>query len=197
MHSHTSSLPNETYTQEQRTEMLRKMRATSSQFYELAIRTGVHSFIEFCGLMNEYIQVCERADKAGIDWVSANTHSGTALPFEDYNAAYLAEKLNCIYGPELLGNEKVRQAFISKLFEGEYKLVPTKPTWNPAWPKWTEGWRKVTSDDTMLGPVVCQECPGPAVFIREKGEGNNRRILFTSCLEHTPKKVLERLAGEK
>jgi len=113
------------HTPAEREELLAKMSAVSHAFYAQATRAGVHAFIEFCGLMNEFIQVCHRAHQAGLDFTMANTHTGIELPFEVYNAEYLAEKLNCIYGPALISNEKAREAFIATMFEGRFKLAPT------------------------------------------------------------------------
>jgi len=83
------------------TESLARMRAASTAFYTAAVQTGCHAFIEFTGLMNEFIKVCHRAEEMGIDWRGANTHSGVPLPIEDYEIHYMAEKLDCIYGPSL------------------------------------------------------------------------------------------------
>lgn len=125
------------YTAAERAEMIDKMRLVSERFYGPATMTGVHAFIEFCGLMNEYITVCAEAQARGIDFTMANTHTGEALPFQVHNAAYLAEKLNCIYGPALLKNKQVRDTFIQVLFEGEYALaqVDERPEerMSPAW----------------------------------------------------------------
>jgi len=89
------------YSVEERDAMLRGMRAASDRFYESAFRIGCHPFIEFCGLMNEYIKMCEQAHKAGIDFPHASAHSGLAVPMAPYEAAYLGEKIGCIYGPSL------------------------------------------------------------------------------------------------
>lgn len=74
------------------------MRNASDMFYGMAIRAGCHAFIEFTGLMNEYIKLCESADAAGIDWVHTNVHGSTRLPFQTHHVEYLSEKLECIYG---------------------------------------------------------------------------------------------------
>lgn len=108
-------------------EMIAKMNAVSSAFYGPAAMTGVHAFIEFCGLMKEFIVVCIAAREAGIDFTLANTHTGVPLPFAPHHASYLAEKLNCIYGPSLLANEHVRRTFIDVLFHGKYVLQPAPP----------------------------------------------------------------------
>jgi hypothetical protein len=78
-----------------------KMRQASHNFYGAACASGNHAFIEFCGLMNEYIKACELALQEGIDFTMLNKHCGEHLPFKPYFADYLGEKLGCIYGPEL------------------------------------------------------------------------------------------------
>ena len=89
------------YTREERETMLHEMSKTSSLLYARAFAIGCHPFIEFCGLMNEYIKMCHTAHEAGIDFPHASAHSGIAIPMAPYEAAYLGEKLGCIYGPAL------------------------------------------------------------------------------------------------
>jgi hypothetical protein len=105
----------EVYSAEERAPMLPRMRAASAAFYRAAVQIGCHPFIEFAGLMNEYIKLCEQAHEAGIDFTNTNAHSGNALPMQDYNVRYLAEKLECIYGPTLQQNAKLRQEFLAGL----------------------------------------------------------------------------------
>ncbi len=76
---------------------LRSMRQASAMFYRAAVTAGNHAFIEFTGLMNEYINLCEAAHAAGIDFTCANKHN-EHLPWEDHHKQYLNEKLECIYG---------------------------------------------------------------------------------------------------
>lgn len=92
-----------------------KMKHASSVFYGHACASGNHSFIEFAGLMNEYIQVCERAAEADIDFTMASTHTGVALPMAPFNFSYLAEKLNCIYGPSLTADKKQLEFFVARM----------------------------------------------------------------------------------
>lgn len=98
--------------------VIRRMKHASDTFYALAAMAGNHSFIEFTGLLNEYIQVCSRAIDDGIDFTMASTHTGVALPMESYNFGYLAEKLNCIYGPSLVADPKRLEAFVAKISGG-------------------------------------------------------------------------------
>lgn len=91
--------------------MLAKMHEASDTFYGLAQRTRCHPFIEFTGLMNEYIKVCRSSLGRGIDFAEANTHNGLALHMEQYEAAYLAEKFECIFGPTMRAHPKVHATF--------------------------------------------------------------------------------------
>lgn len=86
-----------TYSAAEREAMLVRMRAASSAFYADAVRIGCHPFIEFTGLMNEYIKCCEDAHRQGIDFASCNTHSGQDLPMPGHSVGYINEKLECIF----------------------------------------------------------------------------------------------------
>lgn len=83
---------------DERVEALKLMRAASTAFYMLATRIGNHPFIEFTGLMNEYIKVCEQAHEQGIDFSDCSAHTGIELPLMGYHLNYINEKLECIYG---------------------------------------------------------------------------------------------------
>lgn len=74
-----------------------EMRRVSNAFYAAAIRVENHPFIEFCGLMNEYINACEAAAAKGIDFTECSTHTGQHLPLESHQIAYINEKLECIF----------------------------------------------------------------------------------------------------
>lgn len=108
-----------TYSPGERDAMLRGMRAASDRFYESAVRIGCHPFIEFAGLMNEYIKVCERAHKLGVDFTESSAHSGKPLDMRPYEAAYLGEKLGCIYGPSLQAPENLRAFSRAAGLDGE------------------------------------------------------------------------------
>lgn len=72
-----------------------KMHAVSSTFYAGAFSIGVHGFIEFCGLMNKYIDLCRLAASVGVDFTQANVHGGEKIPIADHDIQYLAEKFEC------------------------------------------------------------------------------------------------------
>ena len=87
-----------TYSEAEREEMLRRMGDTSSVFYRMAQQTGCHTFIEFCGLMNKYIDVCREQSHNGIDFTETSRHSDGAMDLDKHHAVYLFEKLDCIFG---------------------------------------------------------------------------------------------------
>ena len=100
---------------------LSKMQETANKFYSGAVYTHNHTFIEFTGLINEYIKICLSAAKNGIDFTQANTHTGVGLPVKDYELKYLAEKLNCIFGPILQNaDKKIRSSFLNGIVTGEF-----------------------------------------------------------------------------
>ncbi len=91
-----------TFSREELETMLAMMRDASQRFYFTAIRVGHHPFIEFTGLMNEYIKLCANALEQGIDFTQTSIHgSGVALPMRSFERDYLNEKLECIYGVSL------------------------------------------------------------------------------------------------
>lgn len=73
------------------------MQAASNNFYLDAIAIGNHPFIEFTGLMNEYIKACINAHNAGIDFSACNAHGEQELPLKSFEIAYINEKLECIF----------------------------------------------------------------------------------------------------
>lgn len=85
------------HTQAELLEMCAKMEAVSAVFYGLAVGVGNHAFIEFTGLMNEYINVCRGMAERGEDFTEHNTHANKPLPLETYQRNYIREKLDCIF----------------------------------------------------------------------------------------------------
>jgi hypothetical protein len=94
------------YPKKQRDEQVLRMRAAALDFYPVAARTGCHAFIEFCGFMQKFIDVCANSSRAGIDFNEANTHTGHKLIVADHDVVYLAEKFDCIFGPTLADPKK-------------------------------------------------------------------------------------------
>ena len=87
-------------------ECIKQMHKASDTFYSLAVHAGNHAFIEFTGLINEYIQLCEKAAADGVDFRMASTHTGERIA--GHNVRYIREKLECIYGLDLLAKDGKR-----------------------------------------------------------------------------------------
>jgi hypothetical protein len=103
--------PEEMVPREQREKMLQQMQEVSNKFYSAAVQIGCHPFIEFCGLMNEYIKLCAQAQKADLDFTNMHIHSGHGLPMQAFHARYVGEKLGCIYGASF-SKPDLRNAFL-------------------------------------------------------------------------------------
>ncbi|MCC3586675.1 hypothetical protein [Microcoleus sp. PH2017_30_WIL_O_A] len=72
-------------------EILVAMKAASANYYREAIATNCHTFIEFIGLINEYIKICERTQ------TSAHHTGGPRLHVEQWECDYINDKLRCIF----------------------------------------------------------------------------------------------------
>ena len=83
--------------EQEREVALKMMEAASSVFYSMAVKIGNHPFIEFTGLMNEYINACQEAHKNGIDFSDCDVHTGVDLPLRGCQVDYINEKLECIF----------------------------------------------------------------------------------------------------
>lgn len=103
-----------------REETLRKMQDASDAFYAAAIQTNNHPFVEFTGLINEYIKACEEAHRRGIDFSECNRHAGRDLPLESFQVDYINEKLECIF----TGRSVMMEAAAAELVERVGRLSP-------------------------------------------------------------------------
>lgn len=84
-------------------EILQAMTIASDNYYREAIATNCHTFIEFTGLINEYIKICQRNLKQrGVDFTKTSAHcpGGPRLQIEEWELDYINDKLRCIF-PEL------------------------------------------------------------------------------------------------
>lgn len=107
-----TSLNPEGYSDTEAQDILARMTNASLAFYAMARQAGCHSFIEFAGLMNEYINVCRDMTAAGdLTWIHANTHSERGVALRAHHISYLAEKLDCIYGASLRASPELARAF--------------------------------------------------------------------------------------
>jgi hypothetical protein len=97
-------------------EMIGKMRQVNRMFYPMAVQTGCHTFIEFCGLQAKFIDLCEEAMYRGVEFPFANRHSGLPMPLDTHHAAYLGEKFECIWGFTIGADPKLREVFEKAAF---------------------------------------------------------------------------------
>ncbi|MEG4842478.1 hypothetical protein [Microcoleus sp. B9-D4] len=84
-------------------EILEAMKAAANNYYYEAIATNCHTFIEFTGLINEYIKICERNFKQrGVDFTKTSVHfpGEPKLDIEGWELDYINDKLRCIF-PDL------------------------------------------------------------------------------------------------
>lgn len=87
------------YSPEELAKMIEQMEGVTQRFYNEAAAIGNHAFIEFCGLMGEYVKICRDTLKHGDDFTLANTHTGIPLAAAPYQIEYIFEKMDCIFGP--------------------------------------------------------------------------------------------------
>jgi len=85
----------------ERERALQRMDEAIRRFYSEAVQIGNHPFIEFAGLMTAYSKSCRRAHEDGVDFSECNRHAGRELPMEQFEIAYLGEKLSCIFGSRI------------------------------------------------------------------------------------------------
>lgn len=111
---HWIEMPEETF------KVLLNLRGLNERFYWLCFNAGIggtaHAFIEFNGMMKVYIDLIERAARAGLDPQTINEHSKVVLPAKGHEMKYLAEKLRCMFGPVIDTNPEARAILLKELF---------------------------------------------------------------------------------
>ena len=103
------------YSKEELQETLDIMRKLNEHVYWTMFRSGIggrcHAFIEFCGIMSVYERMCQASFARGEQFPLLNTHSGSAVAIETHEAAYLAEKFDCIFGAAFRSNPEAARVF--------------------------------------------------------------------------------------
>jgi hypothetical protein len=103
------------YNKEELQAITQKMRNTANRVYVLLQSCEVHAFIEFNGLMQKYVDLCQRASDAGVDFTMFNTHNDRAFTVHAHDIEYMAEKFDCIFGPLFRRNLVLWDLFKKKL----------------------------------------------------------------------------------
>lgn len=105
---------------EERARTINALKQQVQAFYWACFTHNIggraHAFLEFCGIMTAYVQVLESAVRAGLDPQELNAHTGEPIPVQGHEIQYLAEKLNCIFGPVLSSNPEARKILLKELF---------------------------------------------------------------------------------
>jgi hypothetical protein len=102
----------------ERVQALKRMSEAIRRFYGDAVQIGNHPFIEFAGVMTAYLNSCRAAHEAGIDFTECNVHGGKELPMEQFEVAYLSEKLGCIFTGRVTATEDSRVIWQGKSERG-------------------------------------------------------------------------------
>ena len=82
-------------------ESLLAMQGIVNAFYRAAVFTNCHAFLEFAGIMEEFLKVCRHNLERGIDFRDCHEHSGIELHLEPWHLNYINQKLRCIFGGRL------------------------------------------------------------------------------------------------
>jgi len=91
----------------EREEMLAVMRRAKDSFYFMAVQVGDHRFVEFAGMIGEYIKLCEAAHEKGYDLTELHH------VMRPYHAHYVGEKIGCIYGTTFYREAKTLSGFLA------------------------------------------------------------------------------------
>lgn len=172
-----------TYSEDELRAMIAGMRNASAAFYGDARRIGCHQFIEFCGLMNEFIGLCEDAVAKGQDFTETSIHGdGKPLPMRPHHRAYLNEKLECIYGHSLdaiMGGEMTIKRYNPSvtLMENCVAVVQMIPADDGVAVRWedheaeVEAWQtnvaKLSLDLSRLTTYWAEKCESLAVALQD------------------------------
>jgi hypothetical protein len=100
-------------------ESLRRAREMSSAYYALGAQCGIHSMIEWCGVMSEYVKMLESAHAEGIDPCEVDQHHADCkVSIPEFMASYFTEKLGCQLKPFIRANRSMWRRLLEDWFEG-------------------------------------------------------------------------------
>lgn len=95
---------------------LTALDALGAAFYAASANIGVHPVIEFTGLLRTYTAQIKVAVKSGVPLHEiSGVHGDRTLPFSAGQAAYIAEKLDCIWGESFRQDQEAARALFDKL----------------------------------------------------------------------------------
>lgn len=101
-------------------EALQRAREMSLAYYALGAQSGIHSMIEWCGVMGEYCRMLEVAQATGIDPCEVDQHhTDCKVAIPEFMATYFVEKLGCQLKPFIRADRSMWRKLLEDWFEGE------------------------------------------------------------------------------
>jgi hypothetical protein len=101
-------------------DKLKRAHDMAQCLYPLGVQSSIHSMIEWCGVMGEYVRMLQHAYmEHQIAPENVDQHGGTSVPVPPYMVSYFCEKLGCQLKPFIRANPAVWNKEISKWFEGK------------------------------------------------------------------------------
>jgi len=98
-------------------EAIQRAREAASAYYPIGVQTGVHSMIEWCGVMGEHVKLLEHAyAEHGLAPDEVDQHSGAKVTVPGFMVEYLCEKLGCQLKPFIHGDPDRWRKAIDKWF---------------------------------------------------------------------------------
>jgi hypothetical protein len=108
-------------------EALHRAEDLAQEYYPLGAQTGIHSMIEWCGVMTEYVKMLKVAMEAGHDPRKVDQHRGSVVAAPDFMVEYFCEKLGCQLKPFIAAEPKDWRAAIEKWFPKKEAVAPPPP----------------------------------------------------------------------
>ena len=100
-------------------EALQRARDLASSYYALGAQCGIHSMIEWCGVMTEYVKMLGEAYKAGVDPREVDQHhADCAVSVPKSMLEYFTEKLGCQLKPFIRADRTAWRMLLEGWFEG-------------------------------------------------------------------------------
>lgn len=67
------------------------------RLFNLKVGSRFHSFLEWCGVMGEHLNIASDILNQGLPAFEMNRHTGETPPIPGYRLSYMAEKMECIF----------------------------------------------------------------------------------------------------
>ena len=98
-------------------DALDRAREAAGAYYPIGVQTGVHSMIEWCGVMGEHVRMLEEAHKQGLDPREVDQHGSTTFAVPNFMVDYFCEKLGCQIKPFIRADRETWRRAIDRWFK--------------------------------------------------------------------------------